>query len=169
MKQEEHKSGKRVSFLMPYIDFCFMLIIIFVGMLSIAYFEPLGRTEVQTKNVSELNMREGKFEIKPVGSQAPQLGAGEKTADATVRPLTAGSRSSAVASATKTAAAQLNKKNSSNTKKTPQSGTPIKPSTAGLPRTPQMNIPAVATQSAVLDTSQATGTGDHFYLDLRGK
>ena len=75
MKQEESGSTKRVSFLMPYIDFCFMLIIIFVGMLSIAYFEPLGRTDIQTQRATTITKREGRFDSKPLGvqweSQAP--------------------------------------------------------------------------------------------------
>ncbi len=31
---------KRVSFLMPFVDFCFLLIILFVALLSVAYFDP---------------------------------------------------------------------------------------------------------------------------------
>ena len=34
--------GKRITFLRSYIDFCFMLIIILISLLSIAYFEPPG-------------------------------------------------------------------------------------------------------------------------------
>lgn len=33
---------KHISFIMPFIDFAFMVIIIFVALLSIAYFEPPG-------------------------------------------------------------------------------------------------------------------------------
>lgn len=70
--------GKRVSFLMPYIDFCFMLIIIFVGMLSIAYFEPLGLTDIQTQNEDVINQREGAEDIKPTGAQIKKYGPGEE-------------------------------------------------------------------------------------------
>jgi hypothetical protein len=85
--QEGSGSKRRVSFLMPYIDFCFMLIIIFVGMLSIAYFEPNGRTDVQTKQANELDNLEGKWQKKPVGLQVQQLGVGEKSPDQNVVPL----------------------------------------------------------------------------------
>ncbi len=87
MKQENNKVKKRVSFLMPYIDFCFMLIIIFVGMLSIAYFEPLGRTDIETKSTKEINQRPGKFEIKPGGINENKTGVGEKQPTETLRPL----------------------------------------------------------------------------------
>jgi len=72
---------------MPYIDFCFMLIIIFVGMLSIAYFEPLGRTDIETKNTKEINQRPGKYEIKPGGINEKKTGVGEKQPTETLRPL----------------------------------------------------------------------------------
>jgi len=101
MKQEENGPNKRVSFLMPYIDFCFMLIIIFAGMLSIAYFEPLGRTDIQTRQATTITNREGQFDTKPLGvqweSKAPgdlddsdqirPMRGGETTPPAAVRPL----------------------------------------------------------------------------------
>ena len=71
---------------MPYIDFCFMLIIIFVGMIAIAIFEPLGKTDLQTVPSKIINPREGKNPIKPVGIQENPNGVGEKT-DIIMRPL----------------------------------------------------------------------------------
>jgi hypothetical protein len=87
MKQEGSTTKKRISFLMPYIDFCFMLIIIFAGMLSIAYFEPLGRTDIQNKKASELNKTQGKYEINPIGIQESNVGLGEEMPGQAVRPL----------------------------------------------------------------------------------
>ena len=87
MKQEGSTTKKRISFLMPYIDFCFMLIIIFAGMLSIAYFEPLGRTDIQNKKASELNKTQGKYEINPIGIQESNVGLGEEMPGQVVRPL----------------------------------------------------------------------------------
>ena len=60
--EDNQGDGKRVSFLMPYIDFCFMLIIIFVGMLSIAYFEPLGAFDYEVKNDNTVDNEEGNFD-----------------------------------------------------------------------------------------------------------
>lgn len=79
--------GKRVSFMMPYIDFCFMLIIIFVGMLSIAYFEPLGLTDVQTQHEDTINQREGSEDIKPTGAQIKKYGPGEENPAEAALPL----------------------------------------------------------------------------------
>lgn len=90
-------SRKRVSFLMPYIDFCFMLIIIFVGMLSIAYFEPLGLVDIQTKHADTINKSEGQYEVKPRGIQEQNYGPGEQQKNQEVLPL---SGASAVGSAT---------------------------------------------------------------------
>ncbi len=72
---------------MPYIDFCFMLIIIFVGMLSIAYFEPLGKTDIETKNTPDINQTVGRFEVKPIGIQESKIGVGEETKVNELRPL----------------------------------------------------------------------------------
>ena len=72
---------------MPYIDFCFMLIIIFVGMLSIAYFEPQGKTDIQTKESEIIDYREGIYETKPAGMQQSNSGQGEKNPENEVRPL----------------------------------------------------------------------------------
>ncbi|AWB10603.1 MAG TPA: hypothetical protein ENO30_06435 [Thermodesulfobium narugense] len=41
---------RRITFLMPFIDFAFMLVIVFVALLSIAYFKP---QEVSTSNLQE--------------------------------------------------------------------------------------------------------------------
>jgi hypothetical protein len=79
MKQEASKQPKkRISFLMPYIDFCFMLIIIFVGMLSIAYFEPLGKTDLETKPTPIINQTAGIHEVNPNGVQVTKTGVGEE-------------------------------------------------------------------------------------------
>jgi len=78
---EKQGGGKRISFLMPYIDFCFMLIIIFVGMLSIAYFDPVGAEKYEIKRDKVIDGREGNFEPKPSGVQAPKFGAGEENQD----------------------------------------------------------------------------------------
>ncbi|MCC6443700.1 MAG: hypothetical protein IT210_09635 [Armatimonadetes bacterium] len=44
-----HSSGgRRITFLMPFIDFCFMVIIIFLALLSIAYFTPPGSPQRPT-------------------------------------------------------------------------------------------------------------------------
>ena len=80
---------KRISFLMPYIDFCFMLIIIFIGMLSIAYFEPLGTTDVQNQRDEVRDNREGRFTTKPAGIQKEKTGVGEEEPDSVVMPLSA--------------------------------------------------------------------------------
>lgn len=44
---------KRISFLMPFIDFCFLLIILFVALLSVAYFDPSPVQSLQTKQGGE--------------------------------------------------------------------------------------------------------------------
>lgn len=90
MAGSESGSGcgrKRVSFLMPYIDFCFMLIIIFVGMLSIAYFEPLGLIDIQTQHEDEINQREGSEDVKPIGAQIKNYGPGEQNISEAIMPL----------------------------------------------------------------------------------
>jgi len=79
-----------VSFLMPYIDFSFMLIIIFVGMLSIAYFEPLGSTDIETQQDSTIDQNEGEFLKKPSGIQKKIEGVGEETPDEQIVPLVPG-------------------------------------------------------------------------------
>ena len=82
------KEKKRVSFLMPYIDFCFMLIIIFVGMLSIAYFEPLGTTDLQSKKEEKIDRLAGEHNIRPTGIQYEIRGVGiEKAGAGQVHPL----------------------------------------------------------------------------------
>jgi hypothetical protein len=86
MKQEGKKPKKRISFLMPYIDFCFMLIIIFVGMLSIAYFEPLGKS-MQTTQEKTIDNREGMFDKKPIGIQMQNKGLGDRENTDMVTPL----------------------------------------------------------------------------------
>ncbi len=78
---------KRVSFLMPYIDFCFMLIIIFIGMLSIAYFEPLGTTDIETQETKKIDNLEGEFIIKPSGIQKQNIGVGQQKMSSELRPL----------------------------------------------------------------------------------
>lgn len=54
---------KRITFLRSYIDFCFMLIIILIALLSIAYFEPPGGAGSATKGEEGI-IKEG--EIKPL-------------------------------------------------------------------------------------------------------
>lgn len=83
------KEKKRISFLMPYIDFCFMLIIIFVSMLSIAYFEPLGTTAIQTEHETRIDIREGENPVLPPGIQKQPRGAGAETGAGEVHPLIA--------------------------------------------------------------------------------
>jgi hypothetical protein len=78
---------RRVSFLMPYIDFCFMLIIIFVAMISIAYFEPLGVSNFQTKEEKKLDQTEGRFETRPAGIEMRNAGVGVTVPAAAARPL----------------------------------------------------------------------------------
>lgn len=87
MKQEGKETKKRISFLMPYIDFCFMLIIIFIGMLAVATFEPLGRVDYQTEQTNERNGVQGQYEINPIGIQEVNAGVGENKNGATVKPL----------------------------------------------------------------------------------
>ena len=88
MKQENGNSGqKRISFLMPYIDFCFMLIIIFVGMLSIAYFEPPGLTDVQTAEDKTIDQSTGKQDVMPPGMEKRLNGVGAATENGAVVPL----------------------------------------------------------------------------------
>lgn len=88
MKQENGNSGqKRISFLMPYIDFCFMLIIIFVGMLSIAYFEPLGLTDVQTAEDKTIDQSTGRRDVVPPGMEKRLNGVGASTENGAVVPL----------------------------------------------------------------------------------
>ena len=72
---------------MPYIDFCFMLIIIFVGMLSIAYFEPLGKTDIETKKTEVINNLGGKYDVKPGGIKEIKTGLGEEAKADEPRPL----------------------------------------------------------------------------------
>ncbi|MFH1539259.1 MAG: hypothetical protein ABIH66_09900 [bacterium] len=83
------KETKRISFLMPYIDFCFMLIIIFVSMLSIAYFEPLGTTDIQAERESKIDIREGENPVLPPGIQLQRKGIGEQSGAGAVNPLIA--------------------------------------------------------------------------------
>jgi hypothetical protein len=87
----KQKTGekRRISFLMPYIDFCFMLIIIFIGMLSIAYFEPLGASDYQTKKETKLEQVQGRFEVRPTGIETQNAGVGMETPAGTMRPLVA--------------------------------------------------------------------------------
>jgi hypothetical protein len=88
MKQEgSAKTGKRISFLMPYIDFCFMLIIIFVGMLSIAYFEPLGATNMESKQDKTPDDTTGIHEAIPPGIETRRAGTGVVTDLGTPKPL----------------------------------------------------------------------------------
>lgn len=87
MKQEGGETKKRISFLMPYIDFCFMLIIIFVGMLSIAYFEPLGSTDIETKKERTIDKLQGQYERNPEGIQELKQGIGENEPTGAVHPL----------------------------------------------------------------------------------
>jgi hypothetical protein len=87
MKQEGSENKKRISFLMPYIDFCFMLIIIFVGMLSIAYFEPPGSSDIETKNEKIIDRMQGQYEKTPVGVQEIKTGVGEKAPTGAVHVL----------------------------------------------------------------------------------
>lgn len=87
MKQEGGETKKRISFLMPYIDFCFMLIIIFVGMLSIAYFEPLGSTDLETEKERTIDKLQGQHEEIPVGVQVRNTGVGEDEPTGAVHPL----------------------------------------------------------------------------------
>ncbi|MEW6202268.1 MAG: hypothetical protein AB1546_09850 [bacterium] len=82
------KEKKRVSFLMPYIDFCFMLIIIFVGMLSIAYFEPLGTADLQSEKEEKIDRLEGRHDVRPTGIQYKRSGVGlEESGAGEVHPL----------------------------------------------------------------------------------
>ncbi|MEW5945166.1 MAG: hypothetical protein AB1742_03110 [bacterium] len=90
MKQESSgRNKRRISFLMPYIDFCFMLIIIFVAMLSIAYFEPLGTTDMQTLREEKIDRREGEHPLRPTGLQEKREGIGIEPGASDVRPLIA--------------------------------------------------------------------------------
>ena len=72
---------------MPYIDFCFMLIIIFVGMLSIAYFEPLGTTDIESRHTNKVDSREGQFNKNPLGIQQENMGSGDDQPSEVVYPL----------------------------------------------------------------------------------
>mgnify|MGYP007056007570 CR=1 FL=1 len=72
---------------MPYIDFCFMLIIIFVGMLSIAYFEPLGTTDIESRHTKKVDSREGQFNKNPLGIQQENMGSGDEQPSEVVYPL----------------------------------------------------------------------------------
>lgn len=83
---------------MPYIDFCFMLIIIFVGMLSIAYFEPLGLIDIQTQHTDIINQREGLEDVKPIGAQVRNFGPGEQDPSESILPLIPGAGSTTNAS-----------------------------------------------------------------------
>lgn len=84
---EKGTTTKRVSFLMPYIDFCFMLIIIFVGMLSIAYFDPVGRTDAEAKQPAQPNETSGENEIVPPGIEQINRGAGPSEPRGPVTPM----------------------------------------------------------------------------------
>jgi hypothetical protein len=90
MKPENESSasgGKRISFLMPYIDFCFMLIIIFVGMLSIAYFDPAGLTDMFVRADDQINQSVGEYENAPRGVERRAHGTGGEESEGTPRPL----------------------------------------------------------------------------------
>lgn len=54
---------KRITFLRSYIDFCFMLIIILISLLSIAYFEPPGSSG--TEGIKPIIPGKGVKELKP--------------------------------------------------------------------------------------------------------
>lgn len=45
------KKVKGSQYLIPYIDFAFMVIIIFIALLSIAYFEPPGKAQTSRKEI----------------------------------------------------------------------------------------------------------------------
>lgn len=84
---ENSGQTKRVSFLMPYIDFCFMLIIIFVGMLAIAYFEPPGKTDVEVKRAATRTDMVGRLDPLPAGIERRNRGTGESTPQGMLYPL----------------------------------------------------------------------------------
>jgi hypothetical protein len=178
MKQESSKgSKKRVTFLMPYIDFCFMLIIIFVGMLSIAYFEPQGKTDIQTKETEIIDYREGKFEIKPAGMQQSNSGQGEKNPENEIRPLIGQAGSVAI----NRGAARMNLNAAPNA--AAQSGQAAgKPASYVNPEELEKLQKELEKQKAEIEKLKATqkegtggtqppssGQGDNYYIDLRPK
>ncbi len=175
-------SGRRVSFLMPYIDFCFMLIIIFVGMLSIAYFEPLGRTDIQTVSENRLDTMEGEFEKKPAGIQSSNFGVGEKTPTASIHPLT-----SATTGSFREITSPVTRIPNAAPQPVPRPGATLTP-----PSQPAVSIPATATDTAPDPPAPAApsvpqpaaaaeshtpsenngkqpGAGNSYYIDLRSR
>jgi hypothetical protein len=180
MKQESSSPKKRVSFLMPYIDFCFMLIIIFVGMLSIAYFEPLGKTDIETKKTNVINQREGKFEINPVGLQVSKTGVGEVIKENNTKPLVGRNGSiTKLLPATRpgakpaAAAAQGNQA---------ATGADLKPKSYVNPEELENlkkelqkqkdeieKLKATQKEGTGGDQPPSTGQGDNYYIDLRSK
>lgn len=64
----------RISFILPFVDFAFMLIIIFVGMLSIAYFEPPADAPDAPK-IPEI------IEVRPLVTPPPPTPPREEPAD----------------------------------------------------------------------------------------
>jgi hypothetical protein len=180
MKQESRKSKKRVSFLMPYIDFCFMLIIIFVGMLSIAYFEPLGKTDIETQKTPIINQREGRFEIKPVGIQESKTGVGEETKVNELKPLVG----KAGGGAKPLIAVPPGAKPAANAVKGNQAATGpgVKPKEYVNPEELETLKKEIEQQQAEIEKLKATqkegtggaqppstGQGDNYYIDLRSK
>jgi len=72
---------------MPYIDFCFMLIIIFVGMLSIAYFDPAGLTDMTVRADDTQDQSVGEYENMPRGVETRAHGTGGEAIEGSPRPL----------------------------------------------------------------------------------
>lgn len=55
---------KRISFLMPFIDFAFLLIILFVALLSVAYFDPSPTQALETAKGGEESDQQGNKDQK---------------------------------------------------------------------------------------------------------
>lgn len=145
---------KRISFLMPYIDFCFMLIIIFLGMLSIAYFEPLGTSDITNRAEPKIDRLEGENPVRPAGITVQLKGAGDEAGGGPVHPLISPA-SGAAAGARRAAPAQGDAGGEDAEKLKKQ----IEEQKKKLEELEQK----------LKEKEDKTGRGDHLYIDLGGE
>ncbi len=177
MKQEENGSNKRVSFLMPYIDFCFMLIIIFAGMLSIAYFEPLGRTDIQTRQATTITNREGQFDTKPLGVQWESLAPGDLDDSEQIRPMRGGETTPPATTAAVRPLRDLSKPSGADPEELEKLKEQLRLKEEELKKMSETQHAAAdgkepdgtTASPAPPSTPDEPGSGNHHYIDLRKK
>ncbi len=174
--QEENGPNKRVSFLMPYIDFCFMLIIIFAGMLSIAYFEPLGRTDIQTQRATTITNREGQFDTKPLGVQWESKAPGDLDQNEQIRPMRGAETAAPAAPAAVRPLRELSKPSGADPEELEKLKEQLRLKEEELKKMSEKQQSAAAegkqpdgtaATSAPPSQPDEPGSGNHHYIDLR--